>query len=335
MWRTLSILAIILLLTLPLWSTPSYSTDFSIYGTKNVDGDPSDWTGTPPATAPATTVDDGEFIVTDPSGDYLPFYCSDWNWPIRTDLDILEFRLTGDADNMYLLFKFNTMDNLYSYYIMLAIDLTPYTEDDGFNSWLPDYADTELGEIPATDTHISWQWDYVIGINYDWGDDGSNNFTRIWDHSWDYFNSTGTVVFNQSGKVVEASIPWSEIGGVDAYRNSEIKLWVMVFCNSYGGIWDPYDNSATDDNGNPCLVGSDVYDVAGQTPTYQDTSGEVYDDDGNAGNDNWPDQDHWVDTSFIIPFSSLPEPIPEPYLAPLVAVSIALLASILVVKKLH
>ncbi len=307
-----------------------------IKGTRTVDGDPSDWIGTPPSEVPGSIVSNGEFIVTDPVNDALPFWRSDWNWPIRSDVDIVEFRLTGDENNLYLLFRFNTMENEWSYYMMVAIDVTPDDPSDGFNSWLPDYADVELGGN-YSGQHVSWQWDYIIAINRDWDDDPSrgNSTIGVYDHNWT-ITPTGTVAFNPTYKVIEASVPWSSIGGLDTYLNSSIRIWIMVFANDYGGVWDPYDNSATDDQGNPCLVGADVYDIAGQTPTYNDTNGEVYDDDGNAGNDNYPTQDHWVDRSFIVTFgSTIPEPIPEPLTIVLVAIvaSIATITLLIISNK--
>ncbi len=322
---------LLIIIALSILSTPAYTIDYGVHGTKTVDGDPGDWTGSPPATTPGAVVSNGEFIISDPAGDYLPFWRSDWNWPVRTDVDIVEFRLTGDANNLYLLFRFNTYDNLYSQYIMVVIDVTPDNATDGFASWTPDYGDVELGGF-VDGNHVSWTWDYVIGINYDWGEGGYGSI-RIWDHNWTWFNSTGQVAFSQENKVIEASIPWTEIGGADLYRNNVIRIWVLVFANSYGGIWDPYDNSATDDYGNPCLVGSDAYDVAGQTPTYNDTSGEFYDDNGNAGDDTYPSQDHWVDTSYTVAFSSLPEPIPEPSKYIVIVTIVAVLVSMALLLK--
>ncbi len=297
--------SLLLTIIMPLKPVQAYS----IKGTRVVDGDPSDWIGTPPATTPGYTYSNGEFIVSDPVNDTLPYRRADWDWPIVSDVDIVEFRLTGDNDNMYLLFKFNTMRNEWSYYIMVAIDLTPDNPEDGFNTWLPDYADTELGGTALNGSHVSWQWDYIIAINRDWDDDSNRNNSMIgvYDHSWT-FTATGDVAFNSTNKVIEASIPWDSIGGVDSYLGNTIRIWVAVFVNSFGGIWDPYDNSATDPDGNPCLVGSDLYDTPGQTPT----TDEVYDDDGDASNDAYPTQDHWLDTSFTVTFSSnIPEPIPE------------------------
>ncbi len=311
------LLAIMLLTFILPYSIPvAKAGEYTIEGTRTVDGDPSDWVGAPPAVAPGYTYSAGEFIVSDPEGDESPYWRSDYNWPVRSDLDLVEFRLTSDAENMYFLFRFSTYDNLYSHYIMIAIDPTPNISNDGFNQWLPDYSDTRLGGF-INGTHVEWNWTYIIAINYDWNDDAAHGNSQIgvYNQSWN-FTPAGTVAFSQANKVIEASVPLYYIGGADLYRGGSIRIWVVIFANSYGGVWDPYDNSATDDLGNPCTLGTDAYDVAGQAPTVRTnasdpSSGEFWDDDGNAGNDVWPSQDNWVDTSFVVTFNTVPEPIPE------------------------
>ena len=312
--------------------------EYTIHGTRTVDGDPSDWVGTPPATSPGYVYSGGEFIVSDPDGDESPYWDSAHNWPIRSDVDIVEFRLTSDDENMYFLFKFSTYESLYSHYIMVAIDPTPDTNNDGFNQWLPDYSDTRLGGF-VNGEHVEWNWTYIVAINYDWGDDANhgNSPIGVYNQSWD-FTPVGTAAFSQDNRVIEASVPLSAIGGADLYRGGSIRIWIIVFANSYGGIWDPYDNGATDDLGNPCTLGTDAYDVAGQSPTVRTNtsdpdSGEFWDDDGNAGNDAWPTTDSWVDTSFVVSFNDVPEPIPENAAVAYIALIAAATATIYTISR--
>ncbi len=272
--------------------------------TRIVDGDESDWLGEPPDENPGFRYDRSarEYIITDPVGDTLPYKKNDY--PVLSDLDIKEFRLAVDENNMYLLVKFRTMTSLYTPYVMIAIDTTPNLDNDGFDSWLPDWSDTELGKNAILGVTNSVKWDYVIGINYDWNDDPNHKFSRIvvWDHSWSPEKPIGAkVVFNKDKALIEASIPKNylpELGWQPVMPR--FRIWVVVFANEYGGIWDPYRHDATDEYGSSCNVGSDVYDVAGQSPTYG-VDGEFDDIDGDPSNDNRVlGDDHWVDTYFII-----------------------------------
>ncbi|MEZ0346097.1 MAG: hypothetical protein ABWK01_06075, partial [Infirmifilum sp.] len=216
------------------------------------------WTGTPPP-PPGATVSSGELIISDPPNDQYKYYRPDWNWPITSDLDILEARLYSDGSNLYLRFRFATMQSKYSVYVMVPIDYTPERDDDGFSIWLPDFSDTKL----------PWQWDAVIGVNLG----KSDRQPFVFDHSWES-KPVGQLVIDQNTGTVELAIPLSALPGFP--KNGKVRFTIVVFANSYGGTWDPGKNNAYDPNTGKTISESDyasnVYDIAGQTPT----SSEVY-----------------------------------------------------------
>jgi hypothetical protein len=76
--------------------------------TITVDGDPSDWTGTPPATNNTGEISEGEYIWRDEPGDDAGN--GSWAYPtgyVGGEADLLELRITWDEDYLYLLFVFD------------------------------------------------------------------------------------------------------------------------------------------------------------------------------------------------------------------------------------
>jgi hypothetical protein len=223
------------------------------------------WAGTPPLTSPGSTVVSNEAIITDPSNDQYKYYRPDWNWPITSDLDVLETRLYSDGQYLYIRVKLSTLKNKYSPYIMIPIDYTPDNPSDGFDNWLPGFSDTNL----------PWKWDVIIGINF--GKSETQPF--VFNHAWDP-TFTGQLAVNQTQGVIEAKIPLSSLPGFPT--NGKIKYTVIIFANSFGGVWDPGQNNAVDPSTGKTIsendYASDVYDIAGQAPT----SAEVYGGWGNG-----------------------------------------------------
>ena len=239
------------------------------------------WAGNPPPSAPGYAVVSGEVIVTDPTGDQYRYWRPDWNWPITTDLDVLEVRLYSDGQNLYVRVKLSTLQNEYSPYVMIPIDFTPDDPGDGFSEWLPDLSDTKL----------PWKWDAVVGINFGKSGQFPFVFYRDWSPTF-----VGQLAIDKSQGVIEAKIPLSSLPGFPT--NGMIKYTVVIFANSFGGVWDPGQSNAEDPSTGGQVTesegyASDVYDVAGQTPT----SAEVY--------GGWSaDHDVTVDTAFIAQLSN-------------------------------
>ncbi|ABL78334.1 hypothetical protein [Thermofilum pendens] len=219
------------------------------------------WSGTPPPKAPGITVSAGEVIITDPPNDQYKYYRPDWNWPITSDLDVLEARLYSDGQYLYLRFKFQTLKNKYSPYVMVVMDFTPDNPNDGFDYWLPDWSDTKL----------PWKWDAIVGVNL--GKYETQPF--VFDHSWNP-KPVGQLEVDQQNAVIEAKVPVSELPGFPL--NGKVKVVILVFANDYGGIWDPGKKKAYDPEvgvwiDDSFFYASNVYDIAGQTPTYAEVYG--------------------------------------------------------------
>jgi len=241
--------------------------------TKVVDGNSGDWIASAP-TPPGVSVELGELVISDPTGDNYKYYRPDWGWPPTSNLDFVEVRLALDSSNLYILVRTAVLTNIYAPYIMIAIDATPSNTSDGFDYWLPDYADTKL----------PWKWDYVIGINY-----GKTQPVFVFDHSWTP-KYVGKAAYNTSRAIIEAVIPLSALPNLP--RNGSIRIAVVMFANNYGNTWDPGKNNAYDPQTGTYIsdgtYASNVYDVAGQTPT----SSEVW--------GGWSSGDYTVNTSIVV-----------------------------------
>ena len=115
----------------------------------------------------------------------------------------------------------------------------------------------------------------IIGINF--GKSETQPF--VIDSSWNP-KFTGQLAVNQTQGVIEAKIPLSSLPGFPT--NGKIKYTVIIFANSFGGVWDPGQNNAVDPSTGKTIsendYASDVYDIAGQAPT----SAEVYGGWGNG-----------------------------------------------------
>jgi len=240
--------------------------------TKVIDGEDWDWIASAP-TPPGVNVELGELVVSDPAGDNYKYYRPDWGWPPTSSLDFIEVRLAFDDANLYILVKTATLTSIYAPYVMIAIDVTPDNDNDGFDYWLPDWADTKL----------PWKWDYVIGINY-----GKGGSVFVYDHSWTP-KYVGVVAYNTDRAIIEAAIPLSALPSMP--RNGSIRIAVIMFANDYGRTWDPGKYNAYDpETGtyiNEDVYASNVYDIAGQTPTRNEVWG------------GWSDGDYTVNTSIV------------------------------------
>jgi hypothetical protein len=125
--------------------------------TITVDGDPSDWTGTPPTTNNTGVISEGEYIWRDELDDDAGN--GSWVYPtgyIGGEADLLELRITWDEDYLYLLFVFDDIPE--GQWNRTAIDFaidTDQTSDSG-QVWLGEYSDMKV--VPEA----QWEWHVSI-----------------------------------------------------------------------------------------------------------------------------------------------------------------------------
>lgn len=194
--------------------------------TINVDGNPSDWTGTPGAVYSGVE-SAGEFIVTDGVGDDTGD--GDYTYPKAADLnvtglfDIREVRFTADATNLYVLIRVGDLNN-------------PWSGSDGFSTvafvLLIDTTKTATGQTAAR-PNVN-----VVQVN------GWEYWAKIAQSGWHAENAK---IFDAAGKwapivnrgnaaldAVEASIPLSFIAK-DGYDPNLAGWRFSVFIGGFDG----------------------------------------------------------------------------------------------------
>ncbi len=254
-----------------------------------IDGSKSDWRTDAPADVPGIGNYGEEIVITDPSGDLHDAASTD---PYISDLDIKTVRFTADGEFLYVFIEFYNLERKGDLYIAVAIDSTPSDPGDGQDTWLwlNGYTDTRIGGFDSTGNHIDWKWTHIIEFNINRGlivrstaNPGGVNYTIVYIAK----GITGKAyAVSEANDFVEIRIPLSALPGLDV--TSSFKAWIMVFGNYYGGV--------------KYITGSNVVDVAGVGLT----GGEVLTlrDPSDWGSPAWPDEDIWVDTSFLLKFTS-------------------------------
>jgi hypothetical protein len=186
------IVVCILFMVLPLWSHPI-----------TVDGDPSDWIGTPPG-VDSFTVDMGEGIWTDSMDDDLgdggdapnaadnpgPYtYPTDASF-LGTEADIVEWRVTAEPLNnkLYFLVKINDFEETWIPMVAILLDLD-HVAGSG-NNWFPNEADLLVSPINS--------WEYCVVL--------FDNQIVVYDTAWNVVTGASEVSFSTVNDVIEAGV---------------------------------------------------------------------------------------------------------------------------------
>jgi hypothetical protein len=149
--------------------------------TITVDGNPSDWTGTPPITDNNWTISDFEYIWRDEMGDDAGN--GSWVYPtgyVGGEADLLELRITWDVDYLYLLFKVANMTE--GQWNRTAIDTVIDTDqvDGSGQKWLGGNSDmwantqayhewdilVAAENIAVRDSNVTGDWPIVANLTY-------------------------------------------------------------------------------------------------------------------------------------------------------------------------
>lgn len=164
--------------------------------TITIDGDPSDWTGTPPAQENNWTISAGEFIWRDAVGDDTGN--GSWTYPTSAlftggEADLTELRMTWDSNYLYLLIKVASMD----YANLTAIGFTIDTDrvSASGQEWFPGYSDAKITSV----AYWEWAWEFAAAKN------------DIFDTGW--ISQGAAVVANSTtNNCFEVGFPISVIG---------------------------------------------------------------------------------------------------------------------------
>ncbi|MEN3043765.1 MAG: hypothetical protein ABDH37_00910 [Candidatus Hydrothermales bacterium] len=206
----------------------------------NVDGNPSDWIGTPPSLVHDFTFSGGEFIY---KGDFNDF---------RTDLgntlylDITEFRLTCDNTWIYFLIKFNDIGPFDRDLIHIEISLGNPNDPTRYE-WIGD--DAQLG---LTRRALA---DRIIALH---STTPSNFNIEMWDGGVWYAPPTPgyLAVVSDIYNCVEARISLNDVADGSLILPSVIRISLVSFKNNVG--WNNDIDATADIGGIPINDGIDV-----------------------------------------------------------------------------
>lgn len=154
-----------------------------------------------------------EFIWTDETGDQRTDH-----WNGTGNMDIKEFRLTGDSTNLNFLIEFSDITDCGSEYIAIAIN----SNDSAGTTYFPDSADTNLGDFGGG-------YERVIEVN--------TSSTGYWTNDTTFTNS-GSSFCDATNNLWEISMPISGLGLSWPASSGAYDFAVAVFCNTSGGICD-------------------------------------------------------------------------------------------------
>jgi hypothetical protein len=193
--------------------------------TITVDGDPSDWNGTVPASDTAA-VSNGEFVWNDTAGDDTGN--GSYTYPTSADFgaglfDIRELRITADAQNLYVLIKVANLSNAWG-------------GSDGFSTvaavLLIDTTLNGSGQLtarPNVNITAGQGWEYYAKIGQSgWQAENSKIFDTA--GHWAPIVNKANTAFNS----IEVSIPLAFIGK-DGYDIDGATWGFMFFLQSHAG----------------------------------------------------------------------------------------------------
>ena len=216
-----------------------------------IDGDASDWTGIAPSTdntsiySANTAGGLNEWIWKDAAGDNRTD--SFGSFVDSTKQDILEFRISSDATNLYILAKFPANidktpgDGALQIQVSIRRQGSTATEEylgGGVSDTRVPTSTSPGGGVPDA------RWDYLIISR---AGSGNNNFT-VWTTGFGSSSNTGNLQWNAGNGVFEGSIPWSSLGGSPG--NETMAFTISLFrSNTSDGV---FDTGADNSKGN-CL----------------------------------------------------------------------------------
>ena len=237
------ILALFIMLTLG-------KTERSFAAARTVDGNPTDWTGTPSPT-PHTDAESGdEWLYTGVSGDRRT------DSGMTDDNDITEIRLTTDGTYLYMLFRMVNISNQNDVHIAIGFD-TDQDNTDAAQNFLGD----DSGVTFASRAFIRPERQLALHVA------GSGNPEIEWIDAGGWYGIGGSqIAISTANDIVEARVPLADLNGLTA--NSDFGLTVATFNNNAG--W----NNVVDATATGAV---DVAGIPGQ-------SGNAWDRDLNDGN---------------------------------------------------
>ncbi len=196
----LTFLTFIILAILLFSSICSSNAVFPRHSSITIDGNGSDWLGTPPSTQNLGWISSGEWIWTDASGDERADFTSP-NPDSRVDM--VEFRITSDGTYLFFYIEFTDIDIASGNgapAVCIGIDNDKTTASG--ESWFGALTDTQIG-------NSKYYWEYQIITSF--GPNGDQ--PSLFDSSWnDQTTSDEGQAISTTNDAIEIQVKLSTMG---------------------------------------------------------------------------------------------------------------------------
>jgi glycosidase len=225
----------IVILLLSVNAKPGYT------ASRTIDGNPSDWTGTPSATVHTDAESGGEWIYTGAAGDRRT------DAGMSDEADLTEVRLTADSTYLYFLFRLANITTANEVHIGIGVDTDQNSTDTGY-TFVGDESNLTIGRaFMYAERVLSFHAAGSGNPEIEWYDGGS----------W-YGVAGSQIAISTANDVVEARVPLTNLNGLTS--SSNFILAVATFQNATFPTNPGWNNDvdSTDD-----FTTTDAVDVMG------------------------------------------------------------------------
>jgi beta-glucuronidase len=273
-----------------------------------VDKSIRDWVGVPPEQDNTATVNNGEFIWKDAKDDDTGngHYTYPTNKAVSKGSDLMEFRVTWDSENLYMLIKCDRPGDFWAPYRIIGIDTDGAKGGKGGTKVLaqgdPDDVAPDKGCYGEIKVAPELACEYIIGIY--------NSYKgRIWDMNAKLIafkdgkpgDTPGFMADDYSWSSVEVAIPWKLLGGAPPYGQT----WRFVVGTGQqdNDVLREIEKDASEWRGgggeSSDMLGPDpdIYDLASPDKKTQEFELRSYDPQGEPGN---PDGFATIKRSYLV-----------------------------------
>ncbi len=253
---------------------------------RGIDGDSSDWTGSPTTIDNTSQISDIEWIWRDKSWEEREDSSND------DDVDLREVRICADSNAVYFLVEFADITDTQYPYVAVGIDTD--TADSGMD-WVADESDVTMGDEYGRAEDKYHNPEQNIIVHYTDADSlvqiekATGAFTNNW-YAPDTYGG-GVCNFSDTNDVAEFKIARADIG-LDGDKSA--RFTVSLYDNY--GDWANDANTTTGYDTCDALDAMSIVRISTEDNTYNDT-----DDDMSAWDEDISDADidFWTELSFI------------------------------------
>lgn len=268
----------------------AYGFDMVKPKTIKIDKNINDWNGNPPVEENSSCVSNGEFIWKDAKGDdtgngkyYYPA-----NQALARGADLLEFRVTYDANNVYFLIKTTRPGDWWAPFKLIGIHKVGQK---GGQSFFPegdsDTLDPSTGAFGELRVSSDLSLHYTIAVlgtfkGYIWNENGKMVARKIGETS----DTKGFLIDDDKWTAIEVAVPISIIGN-PAGQTWKIIVGVGEEENGHlreiYGEGDEWHAGGGEGKDNEDGVDPDVFDLASPSQETQEKELASYNDNGQPG----------------------------------------------------